>query len=109
MKSVRVLAIMGDVFFDPLARSEVVPGSRTEALAVPGSRIEAVGEAVGAEPTGPADQEPELETSVGADREPELEISVGVDRELKLKIGGGACGVSVSGPMDLRVLSAAWG
>ena len=88
MKSVRALAIMGDVFFDPLARSEVVPGLMTEAPVVPGSRIEAAGGAVGAEPVGPVD------------REPELGINVGV------ALVGGACLVLVSGPIDIRVLSA---
>ena len=112
VKSVRALAIMGDVFFDPLARSEVVPGLVTEAPVVPGSRIEAVGGAVGAEPVGPVDREPELGISFGVDREPELGINVGVDREPELGINvgvalvGGACLVLVSGPIDIRVLSA---
>ena len=101
VKSVRALAIIGD-FFDPLARSEVVPGSR----------IEAVGGAVGAEPVGPVDREPELGISFGVDREPELGINVGVDQESELGINvgvalvGGACLVLVSGPIDIRVLSA---
>ena len=112
VKSVRALAIMGDVFFDPLARSEVVPGLVTEAPVVPGSRVEAVGGAVGAEPVGPADREPELGISFGVDREPELGINVGVDREPELGINvgvalvGGACLVLVSWPIDIRVLSA---
>ena len=42
VKSVRALAIIGDVFFDPLARSEVVPGLVTEAPVVPGSRTRSV-------------------------------------------------------------------
>ena len=99
VKSVRALAIIGD-FFDPLARSEVVPGLVTEAPVVPGSRIEAVGGAVGAEPVGPVDREPELGISFGVDREPELGINVGV------ALVGGACLVLVSGPIDIRVLSA---
>ena len=123
MKSVRALAIIGD-FFDPLARSEVVPGLVTEAPVVPGSRVEAVGGAVGAEPVGPVDREPELGISFGVDQEPELGINVGVDREPELGINvgvdrepelginvgvalvGGACLVLVSWPIDIRVLSA---